>query len=369
MSYERRASASKRIAFVLSSLKFGGGERVALNLANVLSTKGYEIDILLMSCEGEFLAEAQQRFNVLDLRCSRTWMLPGKLAVYLWRYRPEGLISSFWKLNLCACLARMTYPRMHLLLWEHSSPSKSTNSPTWLYASTASLFYRLSTKVIAVSNGVLEDIARITVGLQGKLQVIFNPIPAPVIKSKQRPDLEGKQIVWVGRMDVPKNPGLMLEAFALLPPAQGYTLDFIGDGSLRPALEQRAAVLGLQGQVHFQGYQANPYAWIAQSDILVLSSEREGLPTVLIEALYCGVRVVSTDCGGGIHDILLDNRYGAIVPTGDVSALASAIANSLEKTCDRTHQVEGARRFLPDVIAQQFLVAMGRNPSGAVQDY
>jgi glycosyltransferase involved in cell wall biosynthesis len=150
----------------------------------------------------------------------------------------------------------------------------------------------------------------------------------------------------------------MLEAFALLPADLRCTLDFIGDGPQRHSLEQRTKELNLEACVRFRGFQSNPYTWMMQSDLLALSSDREGLPTVLIEALYCGLRVVSTDCGGGIHDILRDGIFGAIVPAGNATKLAHAIATSLASSCDATHQTEGAQRFLPNVTAEQFLQAM-----------
>lgn len=353
--------AVRTVAFVLSSLKFGGGERVALSLAHAFKAKGLNVDIVLMSHEGEFLTEAKQHFNVVDLRCNRTWKLPWKLATYLRRERPDALIASFWKLNLCACLARAAYPSVRLLLWEHSPPSKSTNSPTWLYAVTSSLFYQMATKVITVSNGVLEDVSRITFGLRNKLQVIFNPIPAPSsLESSAAKQSVSRRIVWVGRLDAPKNPKLMLEAFAQLPETLGCTLDFIGDGPQRQTLEQRTNELCLQERVRFRGFQPNPYIWMMQSDLLALTSNREGFGNVLVEALYCGLRVVSTDCGGGIHDVLQHDRFGTIVPTGNASALAHAIETSLTNPCDTENQTKGARRFLPELIAEQFLQAMNK---------
>ena len=134
--YFKMGSKIKKIAFLLPSLKFGGAERVALNLAMALKAEGIQIDFLLMSLEGEFLAEAERHFNVLNLQCNKTYKLPGRLRVYLAANKPDALISSFWKLNLCACLARLFYPSTKLILWEHSPPSKSSNSPTWLYAIT-----------------------------------------------------------------------------------------------------------------------------------------------------------------------------------------------------------------------------------------
>ncbi len=349
----------KKIAILLPSLKFGGAERVALNLAMALKAEGIQIDFLLMSLEGEFLAEAERHFNVLNLQCNKTYKLPGRLGAYLAGNKPDALISSFWKLNLCACLARLLHPSCKLILWEHSPPSRSKNSPTWLYAITASLFYQLSTRVVAVSTGVFKDIDGITLGLPRKLVVIFNPItPPPAHLISQRQRYPGKRVIWVGRLDGPKNPGLMIEAFAHVSMTIDVSLTVVGDGHLRDQLEQRCKALGLERRVSFLGYLPEPYVEIGSADLLVLSSEREGLPSVLIEALLCGLRVVSTDCGEGIHDILLDDRYGTIVPQNEPLALARAIENELLTLHDAQEQIAGAQRFLPVVIAHQFMTAI-----------
>ena len=194
------APTAPRIAFLLSSLKFGGGERVALNLAAALRAEGYGIDILLMSHEGEFLAEAHRQFRVIDLRCDRTWRLPWRLLTYLRQTHPDALIASFWKLNLCACLARVGAPAVRLVLWEHSPPSRSANSPTWLYALSASLLYPLATRVVVVSSGVAADVRRITLGLGGKVLTIFNPIPAPRVVRADTGWDDGRRVLWVGRL-------------------------------------------------------------------------------------------------------------------------------------------------------------------------
>jgi len=349
----------KRIALLLPSLKFGGAERVALNLAKALKVRGIQVDILMMSKEGEFLDEAEKNFNVVDLKCDKTYKLPYKLLAYFSSKRPDVLVSSFWKLNLCSCLAKMLFPRVKLLLWEHSPPSKSESSPKWLYAISASVFYRFANKVVAVSTGVYNDIDQWTFGLRRILVVIFNPITPPDSSLLLQHRSEGpKQVIWVGRLDDPKNPGLLLEAFALLPAECNARLVFVGDGRLRPVLEQRCKDLGLAERVNFLGYQANPYEEIAVSDLLVLSSDGEGLASVVIEAMHCGLRVVSTDCGEGIHDILLDNRYGTIVPCKDKFSMAKSIESELRVPHDVQDQVNGAQRFMPQVVAQQFLAAM-----------
>ncbi len=352
-------SYPRKIALLLPSLKFGGAERVVINLARELKEAGAQVDILLISKQGEFLIEAQTHFTVIDLKCDKTYKLPGKLLVYFWKQRPNVLVSSFWKLNLCSCLARILFPWVKLLLWEHSMPSKSKNSPKWLYAISASLFYQLASKVVTVSTGVYNDVTQWSIGLRRKSVIIFNPITPPIpALLKLRTSKKTQQVIWVGRLEEPKNPSLLLEAFSLLPTDCNAKLLIVGDGRLRAELENRCMNLGLGERVNFQGYHENPYELMALSDLLVLSSDHEGLSSVVIEAMHCGLRVVSTDCGEGIHDILLDNFYGTIVPCNDKYALAIAIDYELRMPKTSQMQINGAKRFLPQLVAQQFLAAM-----------
>lgn len=349
----------KKIAILLPSLKFGGAERVALNLAGAFKELGVTTEFILMSKEGEFLDEALTNFSVVDLKCNKTYKLPIKLLNYLYKNRPDVLLSSFWKLNLCACLTKPLVPPVRLLLWEHAPPSMSSNSPKWLYAISASLMYQLANKIVAVSNGVNSDIVRWTLGLRRKLRVIPNAIKPPAsFLAPQCKTNDEKKVIWVGRLDEPKNPGLLLEAFALVNFKQKLTLTFVGDGPLRFALEQRCIDLGLNERVNFAGFHPNPYEEIVGSDLLVLSSDWEGFGNVVIEAMLAGLRVVSTDCGQGIHDILLKNQYGTIVPYNEKFLMAKAIEYELTTYHAENDQIKGAQRYLPRNVAQQFLVAM-----------
>jgi glycosyltransferase involved in cell wall biosynthesis len=103
----------------------------------------------------------------------------------------------------------------------------------------------------------------------------------------------------------------------------------LGEGVDRSMLEELVKKLGLEDDVALPGFVANPYAYMSRASLYVLSSRWEGLPTVLIEALYCGPPIVATDCPSGSKEILADGRHGSLVPVGDVAALAQAIEAGL----------------------------------------
>lgn len=361
------ANGKPLVGILLPSLKFGGAEKVAMTLAGALADQGVRVEFLLMSREGEFLGPAELQFPVVDLACTRTWQLPIRLAEYLRRRRPTAILSSFWKLNICACVARIARPGTRLLLWEHSQPSKSSNSPSWLYGVSASILYRLANRVICVSAGVRDDVLSITRGLDRWLQVIPNPIPWPFAdRLVEPPPRSGNRVVWVGRLEPSKNPMLALEALAAIPLSRRPELTFVGDGSLAGRLEDRCRELDLCKYVSFVGFQENPQHWMLGSDMLLLTSDREGMGNVLVEALQCGLGIVATDCNPSIRGMLGDGQLGRLVRIGDAEGLAEAIL--LELSNPRPFESQQARslRYAPSEVTPRFMRELLGQEAGAV---
>ena len=121
----------------------------------------------------------------------------------------------------------------------------------------------------------------------------------------------------------------MIKAFSKVREAQPARLLILGEGRDRLSLENLISEYGLNQDVSLPGFVSNPYAYLSRASLFVLSSRWEGLPTVLIEALCCGTKVVSTDCPSGPKEILKDGKYGPLTPVGDSEAFASAIISSL----------------------------------------
>src|SRR5205823_738341 len=121
----------------------------------------------------------------------------------------------------------------------------------------------------------------------------------------------------------------LIDAFAEVRRDREARLVILGDGPERPMLESRIGARGLDDSVAMPGFVDNPYACMARAAVLVLSSDREGLPTVLIESLAVGTPVVSTDCESGPREILKGGALGELVPVGDAHALARSISKVL----------------------------------------
>jgi glycosyltransferase involved in cell wall biosynthesis len=165
-------------------------------------------------------------------------------------------------------------------------------------------------------------------------------------------------LLVVGRMDHMKGHKRLLSAFpALLKRLPDTRLTLVGTGILEPELKQLAETAGIQEQIRFMGFKADPLPFYLEADILILPSDYEGLPNVLPEALACGCRVVTSDGEGGIREIMDDLGLSDFVVAREgfeksfVQAVESVIrseeevwSRAREKLMDLAH---------PDKIAQQ----------------
>lgn len=142
---------------------------------------------------------------------------------------------------------------------------------------------------------------------------------------QQGPARHGRHFLAIGRLTRQKNFPLLLAAFSRIATADDV-LTIVGDGVDRAALEARIAHLGIADRVRLPGYTADVGSWFAVADALVMSSDYEGVPAVIIEAIAAGLPIIATDCSVSMAELTGRGAFGTLVPVGDVVALAAAMA-------------------------------------------
>jgi N-acetylgalactosamine-N,N'-diacetylbacillosaminyl-diphospho-undecaprenol 4-alpha-N-acetylgalactosaminyltransferase len=186
----------------------------------------------------------------------------------------------------------------------------------------------------------------------------------------------GPLLVAVGRLNRQKRPDLALEVLARVRDRVDARLVWCGDGPLRPAVERRAADLGLAAAARFPGFVANPFPLLRRADLFLLTSDFEGLPNALIEAQGLGLPAVATRCPHGPDEIVEDGATGLLAPTGDAEEVAAAAADLLADPARRRRMGEAAaaraRRLYDAAVLvpaweRLLLAAAGRSVSNSVQ--
>jgi glycosyltransferase involved in cell wall biosynthesis len=332
------------IAFFLPSLRGGGAQRVIVNLAHGIIERGLPVDVVLGAATGVFLDQLPPAVRLVDLRARRLLRSIGPLSRYLRRERPRVLVSSMSHGNLVALwAAKLAGRATPVVVTVHNTMSQSTPQQGalagGLWPHLLRTFYPWARCVVAVSHGAADDLAR-TSGLpRNRVRVVYNPVITPSIMAlaRQNPDHpwfdpgQPPVILGVGRLTKQKDFPTLIRAFAEVRRRHPARLIILGEGEDRPLLESLVGELGLSDAVALPGFRENAMAYMAGSALFVLSSAWEGLPTVLIEALAAGTRVVSTDCPSGPREILQEGRLGVLVPVGDVAALAEAMIDTLDR--------------------------------------
>lgn len=151
---------------------------------------------------------------------------------------------------------------------------------------------------------------------------------APVPESMRHLFAEGRTTyLHMGRLCRQKGQEYLLRAYSMLPDRCGSQLLLLGEGPWRKRLEDLARELEIADQVKFLGQIENPFPILAAADCFVFPSLYEGYPNALVEAMICGVPVVAFDFKAGARELLVDGQQGALVPLGEVNALAQAMAS------------------------------------------
>ena len=267
------------------------------------------------------------------------------LAGYLRRERPALALSASHYVNLSLLAARrMAAPQLPVVISQRTHLSRAVENAGFplrrrpLLRAWVARAYPAAQGIVAVSEGVADDLARVAGLDRGRIAVLPNPLRLDEVEAgAQKPvphpwlaDASVPVCLGVGRLAPQKDFDTLLAAFALLRAERPARLLVLGEGRQREGLERRARELGIATDVELVGYVENPFAWLARADLFILSSSYEGLPGALIQALACGCPVVSTDCPSGPREILRDGALGPLVPVGDAPALARAMAARLD---------------------------------------
>lgn len=344
--------------------------RVMMNLINGFAGSPVEIHVLVGPGDYPELDSAHRRVRAHRLELAGSDGNAERLLGFLRKLRPAAVLSNRDQANsrLVVATERMADPPFVALRVGSNIPEKlrQRNPFTrWRRRRALISVYRGADLLIGNSEGVCDGLRELLGTSAPPIETIYNPLDIDRARrlSCEQPDhpwfLDGKRpiLISVGRLSRIKDHATLLRAFARLP--RDFRLVVFGDGPQRDGLLVLARRLGVADRFDLPGHIGNPFSHLARADAFVLSSRFEGLPNALIEALSVGTPAVSTDCPSGPREILCEGRYGALVPVGQHRALASAIAQTIERPPAAALLEEAVRRFDLGDAVRHYLRVMG----------
>ena len=368
------------LAFYLDNFEGGGVQKTTLTIAGALAARGHPVELLVCRPRGALQDQVSPEVQVIPLaepsawaarmlalrsyptqlvpllggillspRASPTLAYLGSLTAALAARRPIALYAATTHMNLEALLARrLAGVDTRVIVSERNALTGGHLQQGWPALFLPTLVrraYGQADAIVAVSDGVADDLAAWAGLPRARIGTIFNPVVTQELLRMQsepvdhpwfRPG-EPPVVMSAGRLGRAKDHPTLIRAFARVRRVRPTRLVIFGQGKSAAktakriaALQSLAAEHGVAADLALPGFVANPFAYMARAALFALSSINEGLPGVLIQAMACGCPVVSTDCPSGPAEILAGGRYGRLVRPRDDEALAEAILATLD---------------------------------------
>lgn len=346
----------KKVIFFMFSFSGGGAERTILNIINHIDKKKFDIHLVLGTTKNnDYLQFISDGIKVQVLDCVKLRFSIFKLRKYILKEKPDLLFSTINANNIVLLLARfLTFKKIKTIVREANHRTQSGKVSLWNKILTFLLYNFIATKVIALSNGVKNDLTSNFKINENKIQVIYNPVDVENIQKlsdEEISDLDTraseKLVIAVGRLVDQKDFDTLIKAFKIVSKNVTSKLVILGKGPKENHLRGLCKNLDLDEKVLFLGFKENPYKYMKKADVFVLSSKWEGFGHVIVESMVAGTPVVSTDCKSGPAEILEDNKHGLLVPVSDSESMAEKILFLLNEDDVRKEFIEkGYRRAM-----------------------
>ena len=345
----------KKVLFVIPSLNGGGAERFVSILSSHLASKGYNVRVLMFEEMTPFY-KLDERITLKSIgyRINRTsrmqsviqiaWNVLCRSVIAVKReiqdFSPDIVIPFLPQADIAVYLASKTKRSYKIICSERNDPHERS----FVTQTILKKIYKHADALVCQSETVATYYSQIP---KEKKQVIGNPVD-PLLIPEVCPESDALKIVSAGRLDFQKNFSLLINSFAdcinLIP--QDTNLIIYGEGREREQLAKLAKDRGVASRVFLPGQNKNLLSSIKDASLFVMSSDFEGFPNALLEAIVVGLPVISTDFPTGTARTLIGKQNGLIVPVGDQKELSNAIVTLMNNKEQRTEMRAANRTML-----------------------
>lgn len=311
---------SRPLLICISSLEIGGAEQCVVALANAALLAGQDVRIFVISAKGLQDRDAHIKNITSVVFLNRVFFLPIYVFLYSLKYPNAIVLLNFWTIALPVTILKLIRPRLRLVFWEHHWTSVYSKPAKFFIR----LFFRNLDLVIGWSRS-FQPLLALCPFLSGKVFPTGNPIVFPSYKLLNSQPNSIFSVCICSRLEPHKNIELSLYCLSLASVGRRIKIRVIGDGSSRAHLEKYSRELGIAQLCEFYGYRQDVLNLLRESDLCLITSQKEGFCNVVIESLSVGTPVISVFNGSVGDSILRNSDYGAVVSADRPDDIVSSI--------------------------------------------
>lgn len=333
-----------KLLIVIPTLGGGGAERFVSIILRHLNPEEFEAHVALFDHSGRYLPDIPDTVRIHNLRKRSKWDYPRvaiRLGRILRRERPDIVYSFMWQANTLTMIAvALSGRKPKTILGVRTFPSLHFARARFgrVHEYLVRTLYPRASVVLTNSEAAMEDMNAHYGVPRDRLRALYNPVDVSRVNELAREDViepwyprDRPVVLAAGSLAWQKDYPTLLRAFCEVRTRQEAALVILGEGALRAELESLVKELGLElgRDALLPGVANNPYKFMARASVFVLSSQVEGFPNVVLEAMACGKPVVATRCPSGPEEIITHEENGLLVGVGDASELAAAMERVL----------------------------------------
>lgn len=332
----------KQVFFFIPNFSGGGAENSACELSNEFIKNNIHTEIIVTQDFGPTKKILSKEVKIKNLNSKKMIFSLFKFSKYIIEKKPNYVITNLNHASFIALLAKRLFKfRTKIIITFVNKINfnlQISNIKNLIYVYFIKFLIGSDTNIITITKGIKDDLINNWNFNKKLITVIYPPSNIDKINhlmNKKNDDplfknKKNKYILSVGRLNKQKDHVTLIKAFKLVIQKFDVELILIGEGDEYQKLKKLTKKLEIETKIHFRKYTLNPYYYMKNCDLFILSSRWEGFAIVLVNALQCNIPIISTDCEYGPKEILENGKWGKLSKVGNVEDLYLNIIEELK---------------------------------------
>jgi len=307
-----------KIFIIIPNLNRGGSEKFTLLLTNNIDKNKFDVTLVLLEKKGTYLDLLDSDIKIIELQKNKVSKAFFSLLKLIKKEQPDIVFSTLGHLNILLAFIKLFVSKNIVFIGRESTIPSLNNNEKFIFNFLYKLFYPLLDKIVCQSDYMLKDLILNYKINNDKLVKINNPIDFDLINKYLNSEkiTEKDYLIAVGSLEKVKNYENMIDIFEKIED-KNIKLYIIGEGSLKEKIQSKIKNKKLEDRIKLLGFKKNPYIYMKNAKLFIMTSKFEGFPNSVVESIACGTPVIAFNAPGGLKEIIINDENGYLVPNFD----------------------------------------------------